>query len=91
MHTNDHEFIIISDQQGASDAASSVRARRFTSSVCVCASVYSPLFCCLCAYSVRSGVDHFKHGRHVEAMNEYNKALDIDTNNVEALVARGAL
>ncbi|XP_056460234.1 tetratricopeptide repeat protein 14 isoform X1 [Gadus chalcogrammus] len=40
---------------------------------------------------VRSGVDHFKHGRHVEAMNEYNKALEIDTNNVEALVARGAL
>ncbi|XP_071342482.1 tetratricopeptide repeat protein 14 isoform X2 [Trachinotus anak] len=40
---------------------------------------------------VRAGVDHFKHGRHVEAMNEYNKALEIDTNNVEALVARGAL
>ncbi|XP_013882877.1 fragile X mental retardation syndrome-related protein 1 isoform X4 [Austrofundulus limnaeus] len=40
---------------------------------------------------VRAGVDHFKHGRHVEAMNEYNKALDIDLNNVEALVARGAL
>lgn len=40
---------------------------------------------------VRAGVDNFKHGRHVEAMNEYNKALDIDTNNVEALVARGAL
>ncbi|KAM6962546.1 tetratricopeptide repeat protein 14 [Aplochiton taeniatus] len=40
---------------------------------------------------VRSGVDHFKHGRHVEAMNEYNKALEIDTNNTEALVARGAL
>ncbi|XP_037830181.1 tetratricopeptide repeat protein 14 isoform X2 [Kryptolebias marmoratus] len=40
---------------------------------------------------VRAGVDHFKHGRHVEAMNEYNKALDIDTKNVEALVARGAL
>ncbi|XP_060890946.1 tetratricopeptide repeat protein 14 isoform X2 [Labrus mixtus] len=40
---------------------------------------------------VRAGVDHFKHGRHVEAMNEYNKALDIDNNNVEALVARGAL
>ncbi|KAM7011943.1 tetratricopeptide repeat protein 14-like [Tautogolabrus adspersus] len=40
---------------------------------------------------VRAGVDHFKHGRHVEAMNEYNKALDIDTNNGEALVARGAL
>ncbi|XP_049587982.1 tetratricopeptide repeat protein 14 isoform X1 [Syngnathus scovelli] len=40
---------------------------------------------------VKVGVDHFKQGRHVEAMNEYNKALDIDTNNVEALVARGAL
>ncbi|CAN9500709.1 unnamed protein product [Ophioblennius macclurei] len=40
---------------------------------------------------VRAGVDHFKHGRHVEAMVEYNKALEIDTNNVEALVARGAL
>ncbi|XP_068581120.1 tetratricopeptide repeat protein 14 isoform X3 [Cebidichthys violaceus] len=40
---------------------------------------------------VRAGVGHFKHGHHVEAMNEYNKALDIDTNNVEALVARGAL
>uniref|UniRef100_A0A6Q2XVH3 S1 motif domain-containing protein n=1 Tax=Esox lucius TaxID=8010 RepID=A0A6Q2XVH3_ESOLU len=40
---------------------------------------------------VRIGVDHFKSGRYVEAMNEYNKALEIDTNNVEALVARGAL
>ena len=47
--------------------------------------------CCLRVVSVRSGVDHFKHGRHVEAMNEYNKALEIDTNNVEALVARGGL
>lgn len=47
---------------------------------------------CFCVYlSVRAGVDHFKHGRHVEAMNEYNKALEIDMNNVEALVARGAL
>ena len=42
-------------------------------------------------FSVKAGVDHFKSGRHVEAMNEYNKALEIDTNNVEALVARGAL
>ncbi|KAJ7992892.1 hypothetical protein DPEC_G00266790 [Dallia pectoralis] len=40
---------------------------------------------------VRVGVDHFKSGRYVEAMNEYNKALEIDRNNVEALVARGAL
>lgn len=46
---------------------------------------------CLCGFSVRAGVGHFKHGRHVEAMNEYNKALDMDTDNVEALVARGAL
>lgn len=42
-------------------------------------------------YSVKAGVGHFKSGRHVEAMNEYNKALEIDTNYVEALVARGAL
>ncbi|KFP42403.1 Tetratricopeptide repeat protein 14, partial [Chlamydotis macqueenii] len=40
---------------------------------------------------VKAGVDHFKVGRHVEAMNEYNKALEIDPQNVEALVARGAL
>lgn len=40
---------------------------------------------------VKTGVGHFKSGRHVDAMNEYNKALEIDTNNVEALVARGAL
>lgn len=36
-------------------------------------------------------VDYFKVGRHVDAMNEYNKALEIDKENVEALVARGAL
>lgn len=40
---------------------------------------------------VKAGVDHFKHNRHVEAMNEYNKALEMDVNNTEALVARGAL
>ncbi|XP_068548523.1 tetratricopeptide repeat protein 14 [Anas acuta] len=40
---------------------------------------------------VKAGVDYFKDGRHVEAMNEYNKALEIDPQNVEALVARGAL
>ncbi|XP_078063052.1 tetratricopeptide repeat protein 14 isoform X6 [Mustelus asterias] len=40
---------------------------------------------------VKAGVEHFKAGRHVDAMNEYNKALEIDSNNVEALVARGAL
>ncbi|XP_040205366.1 tetratricopeptide repeat protein 14 isoform X2 [Rana temporaria] len=40
---------------------------------------------------VKQGVDYFKWGRHVDAMNEYNKALEIDAKNVEALVARGAL
>lgn len=45
----------------------------------------------LCYSSVKTGVDHFKSRRFVDAMNEYNKALEIDTNNVEALVARGAL
>ncbi|XP_066474955.1 tetratricopeptide repeat protein 14 isoform X2 [Tiliqua scincoides] len=40
---------------------------------------------------VKVGVDYFKEGRHVDAMNEYNKALEIDAQNVEALVARGAL
>ncbi|KAM9316556.1 tetratricopeptide repeat protein 14 [Gastrophryne carolinensis] len=40
---------------------------------------------------VKQGVDFFKLGRHVDAMNEYNKALEIDAKNVEALVARGAL
>ncbi|XP_078522625.1 tetratricopeptide repeat protein 14 [Lissotriton helveticus] len=40
---------------------------------------------------VKVGVDYFKVGRHVDAMNEYNKALEIDVKNVEALVARGAL
>ncbi|XP_018119163.1 tetratricopeptide repeat protein 14 isoform X2 [Xenopus laevis] len=40
---------------------------------------------------VKQGVDYFKVGRHIDAMNEYNKALEIDDKNVEALVARGAL
>ncbi|XP_063298768.1 tetratricopeptide repeat protein 14 [Pelobates fuscus] len=40
---------------------------------------------------VKIGVDYFKVGRHVDAMSEYNKALEIDAQNVEALVARGAL
>ena len=41
--------------------------------------------------SVAAGVDHLKHGRLTEAMQMFNKALQIDSDNVEALVARGAL
>ena len=41
--------------------------------------------------SVADGVAYFKQGREVEAMQKLNKALQIDTTNVEALVARGAL
>ena len=41
--------------------------------------------------SVANGVDQFKHGRLTEAMQMFNKALQIDADNVEALVARGAL
>ncbi|KAL8183708.1 UNVERIFIED_CONTAM: Tetratricopeptide repeat protein 14 [Gekko kuhli] len=40
---------------------------------------------------IKTGIDYFKEGRHVDAMNEYNKALEIDAQNAEALVARGAL
>ncbi|XP_060082568.1 tetratricopeptide repeat protein 14-like isoform X2 [Ylistrum balloti] len=41
--------------------------------------------------SVANGVAMFKAGKQVEAMQYLNKALQIDVNNVEALVARGAL
>ncbi|XP_076338726.1 uncharacterized protein LOC143240341 isoform X2 [Tachypleus tridentatus] len=40
--------------------------------------------------SVKDGVAHFKAGNHTEAFQCLNKALQIDTENVEALVARGA-
>lgn len=44
------------------------------------------------AYSnVADGIDHFKAGRHTEAFQCLNKALNIDPKNVEGLVARGAL
>lgn len=46
---------------------------------------------CKFVFSVADGVDHFKHGRLTEAMQMFNKALQIDGDNVEALVARGAL
>ncbi|XP_067949764.1 tetratricopeptide repeat protein 14-like [Watersipora subatra] len=41
--------------------------------------------------SVVQGVKLYKEGKQMEAMTMYNKALDTDMNNVEALVARGAL
>jgi Flp pilus assembly protein TadD len=41
--------------------------------------------------SVAEGIEHFKNGRHTEAFQCLNRALSIDPNNVEGLVARGAL
>ncbi|XP_075748431.1 uncharacterized protein LOC119164176 isoform X3 [Rhipicephalus microplus] len=41
--------------------------------------------------SLKDGVMHFKAGNHSEAFGCLNKALQIDPENVEALVARGAL
>jgi len=46
---------------------------------------------CARVTSVADGVNHFKHGRLTEAMQMFNKALHIDGDNVDALVARGAL
>ena len=46
---------------------------------------------CTYIYSVAQGIAFFKEGRPTEAMQQLNKALQIDANNVEALVARGAL
>ena len=40
---------------------------------------------------VAEGIEHFKAGRHTEAFNCLTNALQIDPNNVEGLVARGAL
>ena len=42
-------------------------------------------------YSVAQGITYFKAGKQAEAIQCFNKALDIDKTNVEALVARGAL
>lgn len=41
--------------------------------------------------SVADGIEHFKAGRHSEAFQCLNKALNVDPRNVEGLVARGAL
>ncbi|CAG5128785.1 unnamed protein product, partial [Candidula unifasciata] len=45
----------------------------------------------LAYHSVAQGVDMFKSGKFLEALQFFNRALQIDTENVEALVARGAL
>lgn len=41
--------------------------------------------------SVASGVHCFKNYKYDEALKHFNYALEIDPENVEALVARGAL
>ena len=41
--------------------------------------------------SVAAGVKSFKAGEHSKAMKMLDHALDIDPDNVEGLVARGAL
>jgi len=40
---------------------------------------------------VTKGVECFKKGEHQEAMNNYRTALELDKENTDALVARGAL
>ena len=40
---------------------------------------------------VSRGVEQFKKGECQQALNYYNQALDLDNENVDALVARGAL
>ena len=48
-------------------------------------------FCNISTSSVARGVELFKEGNHVGAMQHLNKALQIDSSNVDAFVARGAL
>jgi len=40
---------------------------------------------------VATGVRYFKAGEHSKAMKYFDHALDVDPENVEGLVARGAL
>ncbi len=42
-------------------------------------------------FSVVRGVERFRAGRNLEAMQHLNRALEVDKDNIEALVARGAL
>ncbi|CAH0393725.1 unnamed protein product [Bemisia tabaci] len=41
--------------------------------------------------NVADGIEYFKAGKHSEAFQSLNKALQIDPRNIEGLVARGAL
>nr|XP_039251144.1 tetratricopeptide repeat protein 14-like [Styela clava] len=41
--------------------------------------------------SVKKGIKKFKSENYIEALQDFNYALDMDTENVDALVARGAL
>ena len=45
----------------------------------------------LLLFSVASGVECFKKHQYEDALKYFNYALEIDTENVEAMVARGAL
>lgn len=47
--------------------------------------------CVLSFFSTAKGVEHFKAGNYETAMKYFKHALQIDGENVEALVARGAL
>ena len=40
---------------------------------------------------VKMGVDFFHNGQIIEALQELNRALDLDPSNIDALVARGAI
>ena len=42
-------------------------------------------------YSTAKGIEHFKAGEYDTAMKYLGHALQIDSDNIEALVARGAL
>jgi len=43
------------------------------------------------SFSTAKGVDHFKAGNNDTALKYFKHALQIDGENVEALVAQGAL
>lgn len=56
-----------------------------------CIEVWMYIKLMIYAFSVAQGIHDFKKGLQTEAMQSFNKALQIDKSNVEAFVARGAL